>query len=79
MSGSLGGTEVSVVRPKENGVCGIDDGEMVEVDKLDEQDESEAGQRKTKKLRDPVWPKEDEVREHERAHLPLRSWCRHCV
>ena len=29
VSGSLGGAQVSVVRPKDAGVCSIEDGEMV--------------------------------------------------
>ncbi len=70
---------MSVVRPKENGVCGNDDGETVEVEKFLEEADAEAGQRSTKKLGDPVMSKEEEVREHERTHLPFRSWCRHRV
>ncbi len=41
---------MSVVRPKKNGVCAAEDGEIVEVGNLDEQDGSEAGQRETKTL-----------------------------
>ena len=62
---------MSVVRPKENGVCGIDIGETVESEKFDEEDDAEAGQRSTKKLGDPLRPKEEEVREHERTHTYL--------
>jgi hypothetical protein len=60
-------------------VCGVEDGETEEAEKMEDPDESEAGQRKTKKLGDPVRPKDDEVLEHEHTHLPFRSWCRHCV
>jgi hypothetical protein len=64
------GEVASVIRPKR--VCGIDDDGEVG-------DEGETGQRTTKKLGDPVKPKDDEVKEHEFTHLPYRSWCRHCV
>ncbi len=30
-------------------------------------------------MMDPAAPTEDEREEHELSHLPLRSWCRHCV
>ncbi len=44
-----------------------------------EAEEVESGQRFTKKLGDPRMPCEAEVKEHEFTHLPIRSWCRHCV
>ena len=72
-----GSGEVNVVRPQENRVCGIGDDGAVETEQAEE--EEEAGLRRTKKLGDPVRPKEEEVREHERTHLPFRSWCKHCV
>ena len=35
--------------------------------------------RKTEKKQDPREPREEEKLEHEKTHLPFRSWCRHCV
>ena len=88
-SGILG-----IVRPQRHGcmVCNFDDDEKkgddddakhhVEgdlPDSLGEEDEAEAGSRKTRKMQDPAKPSDDEVREHCLTHLPYRSWCRHCV
>lgn len=71
--------EVSVIRPRKDAevcdMCGISDGEAAG----EEEEDAEAGVRKTKKLGDPVKPKAEEVLEHEHTHLPFRSWCRHCV
>ena len=60
-----------VVRPKSVAV-----GE-VEGPELDE--DEEAGDRKVQRMQDPRTPSETEVEEHNLAHLPYRSWCRHCV
>ena len=70
------GKVTNVVRPFECRVCGVEDGEPMP----EEEDVGgEAGQRRTKKLGDPVRPKDEEVKEHELTHLPFRNWCRHCV
>ena len=47
----------------------------------DESDDEpgEYGVRKTDKKADPKLPSEEERKEHEKTHLPYRSWCRHCV
>ena len=39
----------------------------------------EFGNRKLKKMQDPSKPSKDEVDEHNKTHLPYRSWCRHCI
>ena len=60
-------------------VCLVVEDEMVEVDMDDEEEQSEesravrVGQKKmmTRTLA--------EREEHERTHIPCRSWCRHCV
>ena len=41
--------------------------------------ECEPGSRKTEMMRSPSLPNCAEVEEHEKTHLPFRSWCRHCV
>ena len=41
--------------------------------------ECELGARKTEMMRSPSLPNGAEVEEHEKTHLPFRSWCRHCV
>ena len=41
--------------------------------------EPEAGARKPERMADPKLPGKTEVEEHEKTHLPFRSWCRHCV
>ena len=43
------------------------------------EDDDEFGQRKVKKLPDPKAPTKDEREEHEKTHLPYRSWCKHCI
>ena len=69
-----------VVRPREEcGVCGIGDGEGEGEGCEVEAEEGEAGRRRTTKVADPVKPREEEVDEHEKTHLPYRSWCGHCV
>ena len=35
--------------------------------------------KKTKGLPHGIKPSKREVEEHERTHLPFRSWCEHCV
>ena len=35
--------------------------------------------RRTEKKQDPREPKAEERLEHEKTHMPFRSWCRHCV
>ena len=41
--------------------------------------ECEFGARKAEMMRSPSQPSGAEVEEHEKTHLPFRSWCRHCV
>ena len=62
--------------------CGINSGEVEEiigVDGRDVDEDEESGTRKTVKIQDPVMPTKAEREEHEKTHLPFRSWCRHCV
>jgi hypothetical protein len=44
-----------------------------------EAEELQQGERKAAKLNDPREPTSAERASHEMAHLPFRSWCRHCV
>jgi hypothetical protein len=44
-----------------------------------DEEEEESGERKVKKVQNPVRPRAEDVEEHEMTHLPFRSWCRHCV
>ena len=44
----------------------------------EEQDE-EYVCRTMKKARDPKLPTEEQVEEHNKTHLPFRSWCPHCI
>ena len=53
--------------------------EVDEGSRREEVDEQEFGMRSTKKMQDPTLPSQEEVDEHNKAHLPFRSWCRHCV
>ena len=41
--------------------------------------EPEAGARRPERMADPKLPSKAEVEEHQKTHLPFRSWCRHCV
>ena len=43
------------------------------------EEEEEYGLRKTERKQDPREPSAEERIEHEKTHLPFRSWCRHCV
>ena len=45
----------------------------------DEFEDSEFGKRETQTFRDPGQPTPAEKEEHEKTHIPFRSWCRHCV
>jgi len=54
-------------------MCGMNDEGMMEVELPD------AGVRKTIKMNDPHEPTPEERKEHEKTHLPYRSWCPHCV
>ena len=44
-----------------------------------DEDEKVYGVRKPEKKQDPREPSAEERSEHEKTHLPFRSWCRHCV
>ena len=78
---------VYVVRPKRMrqqwqysfvGAASEDEaGQREEVIRAEEGEEF--GERKMKKMQDPVKPSPEEVEEHNKLHLPYRSWCRHCV
>ena len=48
-------------------------------DEIVEDEELESGVRHPLRLQDPLLPTEDERAEHDKSHLPFRSWCRHCV
>ena len=52
-----------------------DDAVEIEAQTRDE----EFGKRATQRLQDPKEPSKEEREEHEKTHLPYRSWCRHCV
>ena len=41
--------------------------------------EEEFGARRPVRKQDPKEPTKAEREEHEKTHLPFRSWCRHCV
>ena len=61
---------ISIVRSKTKGTSAVADADGEEV---------EGGSRKTKKMNDPKKPSKEDVDEHDKTHLPFRSWCRHCV
>ena len=66
----------NVVRPTEwkvKWVCGQGD------EGKDEEQKEEFGMRQVKKVQDPRMPTKEEQEEHEKTHLPFRSWCRHCI
>ena len=71
------------IRPKQKSVSeerwvrGVDDEEEVEIE-MEETDESAIGDRKVKKMQDPLLPSVKEVQEHQVTHLPFRSSCPHC-
>ena len=44
-----------------------------------EEEEGESGMRRVVKKLDPRQPSKEEIEKHEKAHLPFRNWCRHCV
>ena len=46
---------------------------------LSDEEEAENGNRKTKRMLDPMLPSAAEVKEHQLTHLPYRNWCPHCV
>ena len=52
---------------------------MLGGDKYGVEDEEEYGMRKTVKRQDPKEPTKEEMEEHEKTHMPFRSWSRHCV
>ena len=47
-------------------------------DKIATEEESKEA-KKNKGLSCGIKPSQKEVEEHERTHLPFRSWCKHCV
>ena len=58
-------------------------GTCVGISPVDEEvidmEDSESGTRKVTRIADPSQPSKEEVEEHEKSHVPYRSWCRHCV
>ena len=61
---------------------GVQEGqEEVGGDRQEEREEEheEFGKRETVRMQDPVKPSNDEIDDHNKLHLPFRSWCRHCV
>ena len=61
-----------------------DEGEPELLDLSDEEDDNfikdaEMGARVPEKAQDPKLPSQAEIDDHERTHLPYRSWCTHCV
>ena len=44
-----------------------------------EDEEVPPGERKVKKMMNPLLPSAREVEEHNISHLPFRNWCPHCV
>jgi hypothetical protein len=44
----------------------------------DDDEELQNGERKCKKMVDPVEPSAQEVADHQLTHLPFRNWCRFC-
>ena len=74
-----GGGRGSGVIPKYIGGVG-DEEEAREEIKADEDDEvGESGARTLIRMQDPILPSRQEVEDHEKTHLPYRSWCTHCV
>ena len=69
------------VRPRKADYCegewvhGVDDEEEI----VAEDEEVLPGERKVKKMMDPLLPSAREVDEHNISHLPFRNWCPHCV
>ena len=59
--------------------CGVNGGEVVDVEGVQSDEEAENGERRTVKIQDPSMPTRAAREEHEKTHLPFRSWCRHCV
>ena len=43
------------------------------------EEELEAGVRNAERMMNPQKPSRGEVEDHNKHHLPYRSWCRHCV
>ena len=62
-------------------IDGIDEGDEAEgAGGPDESDEwEEFGNRKVVRKHHPRQPIQQEKEEHEMTHLPIRSWCRHCI
>ena len=54
-------------------------GVVGEAETGEELEQEEFGLRKTRVIKDPKAPTQEEREEHEKTHLPFRSWCRHCV
>ena len=42
-------------------------------------EEEEFGTRKPMRKGNPREPTKEEKEDHEKLHIPFRSWCRHCV
>ena len=61
------------IRPEYCGVCEVGDGEDGEVD------DGGVETRSTRRIHDPGEPSEEERLEHQKTHLPYRSWCLDCA
>ena len=71
-----------VVRPDERrwNVRWVNAGDAADEDDEDENVvDEDFCKTKVKKLQNPKDPTKEEREEHEKTHLPFRSWCRHCV
>ena len=62
---------------QEVGGCKTDSEQEWEAEAVEE--DSELGAQKAEKMGSPVLPCVAEVEEHEKTHVPYRSWRRHCV
>ena len=53
--------------------------DVVEVEMGEDEESGESGIRTTRKTREPADPTQDEILEHNKTHLPYRSWCKDCA
>ena len=66
------------VTERQRGEVNADHNMSCKVDEL-QIDEEEFGVRRPVRKQDPREPTKAEREEHDKTHLPFRSWCRHCV
>ena len=72
-------TEVHSERNKSLNVCPVVEDEMDEEDMDDKEEQSEASRAVKVGQKKMMTPTLAEREEHERTHIPCRSWCRHCL